>query len=241
MAVTLTNLLDKVRKTTDTENSTGRHPDTDLTDYINDGMKALYMLAQRAGILRYEKMEDITLTGAVSYSLPADYFGTIAMWLEHSDNNYQLSHYDIQARPFAGVMSETSDFPSGYRVTNDEGTWKAEFWPRPGAGTVKHAYVPTLTELSSGSDEVTVFLAVMGWERYIVKHAAVEVFTKDDIPTDTLEKQLYRMEMRIKDDGEMREMTATYGVNDVRGNNIDRGGDFLGTYSYFPYSFGLYS
>ena len=220
MAITLLQLRNRVREKADIENATDRHTDAQIDVHINDAIDELFLLANRYGVFRVEKKYEFTATGAASYALPADFFATVGVWLKKADYSIPLYRHDITDRPFAGP-AETGNADNGgtYREAFfDDGTpaWEIELFPTPSTGDYVVTYIPLPTELSDDADELNVFTGIAGWDNFIVLYAAIQIKERDDLPFDSLENKLMKLEARIQEEAELRNLGEARIVGDRR-------------------------
>jgi hypothetical protein len=220
-------------------NSTGRHPDAELTGYINNAGRKLYAMAHQGGLLRVQKDFEPTITGAASYTLPTDFLGVIASWLRKDDYSIQMKYHDQYARPFAGPSVDgIGDFAYSYSVAFYNDAWEIEFYPLPTSGDFLVVYIPTYTDLSADGDNLSLFINILSWDELIVTDAAIQAKIKDELPYSDLEAERNRLISSIQSQVELRNMSATHIVRDSRRRSFydpasvrhGASGDFLFTW-----------
>lgn len=215
---TLLQLRDRVRDRADLEASTDRHPDAELTGYINNAARKLYALAHQGGLLRVQSDFEPTITGAASYALPSDFLGIIAVWLRKDDYSIRLVWHDAYDRPFEGPSVDgIGDFASSYSVALYGGSWQVEFYPVPSSGSFLVVYVPTYTDLSADGDNLDSFINILSWDELIVTDAAIQAKLKDDLPINDLRAERDVLIANIKGQIELRNMSGSHTVRDSRG------------------------
>lgn len=183
--VSLTTLIDYVRKRADIENETLRFPDLELTDYINQSITELYELLVAADEEYYLSSQIITtVSGTSTYALSADFFK-----LKGVDINLGNGVL-LTAKPY--MFAERNMYQNPYAVW----AWNARVAYRargnnvtfiPAASGIFTAtiwYIPTPTKLVAGSDT---FDGVDGWDELVVTDVAIKCGIKDQIPPEDMQ------------------------------------------------------
>jgi len=216
MAVSLAQMRTRVRRRADMERSTFVS-DSEINQYINDGIKTLYdLLVQKFGQDYYTISGPLTsfVADQLDYDLPADFYKETGVDLQLDSDNY------ITAKPFMwvernrfntilsrGVLAYQSTY---YKILGN----KIRFTQQPGSSTAFRIwYVPLAVELNSDSDT---FDGYNGWEKYVEILAAIDCKEKEESDTTALERQLARLEKRIEDAAENRQAGIGQRVTDVR-------------------------
>lgn len=172
---TLANLRDDARKRADVEALDDRHPDADITRYINQGGAALRDLlieARGRSYFRKATPQTITTTNATQYALNADFLRLISVRIS-MPGGYTLDPFTPQDEPALREPNISAAYPTHYELQPAY----IELLPVTGGGsTVIVEYVPTFTDLSSDSDTLEGY---DGWEEYVVDFAAKCIATKD--------------------------------------------------------------
>ena len=205
---TLLELRTRSRERADAENDTDWVTDSELNQYINDSYKELYAMLLRSSLLRSETNQTITLTGATTYAVPADYLATLNVYRSENQTYVRLRRADLRDRPFGLGLIGGEAYE--YRVAN--GT--LELFPTPGTGSYIHSYVPLPNTLALDGDLVD---GVLGWDEFIVIDVAIKMKHKegDDIRGLSFERE--RIKERIADEAALQEMTETYRIRSRRG------------------------
>jgi hypothetical protein len=203
MAVTLAQLITRIRQRTDTENSEFI-TDAELTQLINTSYKELYGLLVRASLHRAETTYAVVTDGSASYTLPTDFFGLIGVYRTYSQDKVPLERFPDKFRP-----GERTGDATMYRVVGSA----VVLYPKPSSGTYDLVYIPVPGELVSAADELD---GVLGWEEFVVLDAAINVLEKEGSNTTTLERKRAMILQRISDEAQMVEFTETPRIQNVR-------------------------
>lgn len=168
--VTLANIRARVRELADIEGTSGVAyvSDAKLLEYINHSIGVWHSKLVDAVPERYATSTDITATGAASYNLPADYYGTLYVEEVIGTNRRELARIMPHER---NVFGHDSSPALGYEVRT--GTLK--LYPLPASGTYRHHYVTHAPELSADGDTLD---GINGWEAWIWLDVACYVLLK---------------------------------------------------------------
>lgn len=239
---TRSTIRDLVRQRADIINDTVRHTDAMLNQYINDGLKRLQALWLKKGLVKIQRIQDLSITGATDYALPTDYLATVGVWYVDGESTTRLRHMDDIER--ALKVSLTGDNASRYRIFelgeatgNDLTDKRIELYPNPSSGTYKHVYVPFL----SFSADTDVLDDGLGWHEYIVLDAAIKVYHRDNLDASQFLMEREKLERQIEDEAEARDLNTTYVVQDVRcgGFFVDSADSRYGWYPDFINAYGF--
>lgn len=204
------------RKRADVEGATARHPDADVTRYVNQGYAELYdLLVEARGRSYFRNPTPLTITTAADtsrYALPAKFYRLISVRRsdEYAD---MLVPFTQQDEPLLRMESAEVDFPTHYELQNGY----IELLPLHEAGhTIIAEYVPSITDLSADGDTVD---GVNGWEEYIVCFAAKCMAVKDEeyALVSALNSELMHLQKRISKLAPTRDAFRAERVKDVRG------------------------
>ena len=208
MGVSLTTLITRVRQRADMEN-TKFVTDTEITTFINASYKELY------GIL-VQKFEDYNVTSSTftissgnTSALPSDFFKLIGLDMSIGGRYVPLRKFNFNERNRTGV---------GYRSARPIVTYRilgSNFYLAPESqalGSYKAWYVPTVTELSAGSDELS---GVNGWEEYVVIDAAIKCLVKEESDITPLQLAKTAMLKRIEEEAQNRDAGTPERITDV--------------------------
>ena len=173
---TLAELREDVRKRADVESETARHPNADLTRYINQGGAALRdLLIEARGRTYFRKATPLTIatTTATRYALGSDFLRLISVRLSGS-GGYLLEPFTPQDEAWLREPTNTATRPTHYELQPDY----IELLPATNGGhTVVVEYIPAFADLSGDNDPLEGY---DGWEEFVVDFAACCVLTKDD-------------------------------------------------------------
>ena len=203
-----------VRKMTDTEGLTSRHPDSDLADYVNRGYGALYRILA-AAIPSHRFLASVTdsLTPYVStVALPADFRSLLSVDIDANGSRQWLLAYEFHERPFLADQNSSSyGTPNCYRLQ----AGNIEFLPSPdSAYSYTLWYVPNATQLTSDAATADVIDRL---DEYVINFAARIVAKKDknwDL-ADRCAAELGEMRSDIEVLGRSRDMNSPPRVVDV--------------------------
>jgi hypothetical protein len=198
MAVTLSELIDRSKHAADLIGSAFISYD-EWVDLVNGGLKELYDIVVSANEDYFTTTSTVTITaGNNSASLPAAFYKLRGVDYQVSSNQYiNIPLFSFQDRNRQGdylTSAQGNDPTRRYRMILDSlhitPTDKA-------AGTYRIWYVPSVTELASGSDAISTTFSKFGWEELIVLYAAIRALTKQEQDTSSLERQKAALEQRI--------------------------------------------
>jgi hypothetical protein len=211
---TLTNLIADVRKRADVEGATARHPDADLTRYINQGGAALRdLLIEVRGRRYFRSTTPISVTAGTSvYGLPPD-FQSLLMVRISTAPGQMLEPLMPEDEAWMRDAQSSTQRPTHY----DLKAGNLEFLPVPtSAMTVTVDYIAAYADLVAGSDTLDGF---DGWEEYVVSFAAKCVGVKDDEQdlVRLMNQDLAMLEGRIRKMAVNRDRFRADRVKDVRG------------------------
>jgi hypothetical protein len=173
---TLTQLIDDVRKKADVRGATARHPDADITRFINQGIAELRdLLIEARGRLYFRKAGGhpiTTLADTSRYALPGDFHILISLRVQ--GQVHQLFPFTPDDELVLRAEGASSSLPTHYEIQPGY----IELLPKHAAGeTIIVEYIPTMTDLVAGGDLLDGY---QGWEDYVVAYAAREIAIADD-------------------------------------------------------------
>lgn len=194
---------------------------TELIGYLNASYTELHDLLVSAGLGFFESSQTITSTGVSTglYTLPTDYYGTLAVDYLSSTNTYlPLERYGIHDRLRAN--GESPGQSRGYRIAGAN----IQFYPAPSTGQVyRHLYVPVAGTLDDDADTVD---GVNGWEEFLVVDAAMKILVKEDSNVEALFREREMIRARIEDHRQNRESAQSRCIVDVSSVNSRLEGDW---------------
>jgi hypothetical protein len=198
MAVTLTNLTDRAKQVADLVGS-AFIASSEWTTYINGGLKELYDLVVAANEDYFTTSGTVTISaGSSSASLAAAFYKLRGVDYQLTSSDYiNVPLFSFQDRNRPGdfwASAQGSDPTRRYRIILDS----LHVTPADKApGTYRVWYVPSVTELSSGSDTISTTFSKFGWEEYIVLYAAIKALTKQEQDVSELNRQKDALAQRI--------------------------------------------
>lgn len=203
-------------KRADVEGASDRHPSTDVTRYVNQGIAELYdLLVEARGRSYYRKGGGHPLTTAANttrYALPADFYRLISVRVTNAGGDV-LAPFRAEDEPALREAGASTDWPTHYELQDGY----IELLPAHRAGsTVRLDYVPVATQLAADGDT---FDGINGWEEYVVAFAARCMAFRDEereLARD-LEGEMMRLTKRIQKLAPTRDTFRAERVKDVRG------------------------
>lgn len=197
---TLTQLTTRAQQEADMVNSSFVSS-SEWTTYINQSYMELYGVVVQAYGNDYNVASPYSFVtdGTNSrYALPSDFWKLLGV-----DLQVQASNLWVTLKPF--TFAERNRFG----LINS---------PVPMAGqTLRLWYVPTLTQLSSGSDEIITPLSANGWDEYIVIDAAMKAMAKEESDVSVLASRKTAITQRINAEAENRDAGSPTHIVDFYG------------------------
>jgi hypothetical protein len=207
---TLTQMITRVRQRSNNEYTNGQFvTDAELTGLINVAYKDLYGTLVEHSLHRAESTDTITATGATSYSLEADLYAVLNVYLVESGRRTRLPRHSDRLKP--GTLDVGT--AQSYRVRGSS----IVFYPTPASGTYEVDYIPVPSDLSAGSDELD---GVLGWEEYVVLDVAIKVLRKEGSleEAEALVRDRDRLLSRIEDQANLVEFSESVVISNNREN-----------------------
>lgn len=146
-----------------------------------------------------------------TYALPADFYKLLGVDLTVDGEQVALKPFNFKERHRYQSADVNGPTYPAFRI---EGT-NLRLRPTPNAaysGTLW--YVPTRTQLSSGSDTLA---GMSGWEEYVVVDAAIRCLLKEESDAQHLEVRKNALKVRIEEASAVRSPNEPYQVVDVEG------------------------
>lgn len=210
---TLEQLREAVRGATDSRGSSAldRHPDSEITDAINRGRAAFFVLVSQCngGERTITSTTINTVAGTTTYALPTDLERVVSVDMTIAGQSYWLQPFQHEERGqlAASAVYLSGAYPTSYKITGDS----LELQPPPsGVYAVFVRYVPTpplLTTSTSSFDTI----ARLG-EEYVTYWAA-RIICESDRAWDVADRYSARLgelevkiqtQVRMRGDGPMR-------------------------------------
>jgi len=216
---TLAQIRSRVRQLADIEDSTFIS-DSEVNSYISESYAELYDLLLSSGLSYFESSDSITGTGSATYSLPADYYGTVR--IDRDAGDYLVPLRPIGPNEVPNFSEASNQFAVAYRVVGSNVT----LYPPPSSGTYKHLYIPAPDDLDVDTETVD---GVSGWEQYVIYDAAIKCMEKEESAPAHLSARLDRIKMRIEEAAQNRMWGDTTTIAETA-----EGDDWLnGDYFYY--------
>ena len=220
---TLTELRDRVRERTDTENQ-ANPSDAELTQLINSRYKEMFALLVAHGLHRAETRFDIAADGSAVYAMPSNFYAVLGVWRNDGGDTFTWLNRHSH-------MVLTNDTITGDAMTYRIVGASIEFDPRPASGDYVVRYIPVPTELSANADEID---GVLGWEEYVVVGAAIDVSAKLGYDFDHLERRLQALTMRLRSEANQAEQSSGAAIRNTQSGRSGRlPGGFIGVRGYW--------
>jgi hypothetical protein len=214
--VQLQTLRTKAYQRADQELMTDRFPESEVNQYINDGLTELYdMLVSACGYSYYGTSTSFSCAyNTVSYALPSDFYKSYKVVYVPGNGTYQYELDRLSEVDEPLLMSTTTSvYPHFYRVR----ATSIDILPAPQmTDTIRLEYIPVCPSLVLDTDT---FDGVDGFEEYAVCYAARRMAVKDsDMELANLIYQdMNRQMTRIQRMGAERDKGRPQRVQDVRG------------------------
>lgn len=186
-----------------------RHPDAELTRNINQSISELYRLLVSCNPDYYIDSDDITIvSGTADYALDSAYYKTVGMDLLDGSIYYPMERFNFSERN-RNQGNTTVKYSTMYRVMGSN----VKFIPTPTwAGTVRHWFIPLLTDLTEDADT---FDGIAGWEEYIVLDCLIKAKIKDECDITETAALKGALIKEIKDNAATRDKGEPNRVRDV--------------------------
>lgn len=128
-----------------------------------------------------EGVQTITGTGALTYALPSDYFGTTSVSFDAGSGYIPLEHISVLSR-------------DSYAIPNGGGqaiAWRRagsylELLPAPGSGSYRHIYQTGVSRITSAATSLSFDL---GFEELLVLDMAIRAKMKEEVSTSDLRSE----------------------------------------------------
>lgn len=201
-----------MRQRADVEGFTTRHPDSQLTRYINESCQALREIVSEAGWPYYLTADTSTMTTGQGYvTSPTDFVRIYGFDVVNNGHAYEVLPMSFRDRTaFSGgspatTSNEQKGMPLYYNIHAPWTSGSTEgmgihLFPTPDQDyAYSLRYLPTFTDLSADGDN---FNGIVGWEEWVVLDAAIKVVTKDKNINgnyELLARERDRVEKRIRD------------------------------------------
>jgi hypothetical protein len=208
--ITLGTLVTRVRQRADIigmDATLGFIPDLEIKGYLDAALTELWELLASKKLLFHFNTSTITGTGAATYNLPADFYGVIGLDYQLSSGIWvPLREISFDERyDFMGTASRALAYMVRGEATDGVGDAVpvVELFPTPSSGTYKLSYIPAPSDISAAIDG-SVINGVLGYEEFLILHAAIKCMQKEESDSKHLMMQLEQQRARIEAHAEDR-------------------------------------
>lgn len=221
--VSLTELEDKTRRMADVQNNLLRHPQSEVWDNINRGIKQFNAEVVKCnGQGLFETDTFVTTTpGIEMYGLPAQLLQVTKVWTNISGRERILYGYEAKEtdgmRDNLPLGSEWGDLPF-WRIVGDNVSLRPTY---NSPLTVYIRYIATAVKLTAGSDTLD---AIEGFDEFIVAYAARRCAFKDNkvdligLCSQDMAETIARMQATVR----ARNAASPRRMTDTRGSSMGR-------------------
>jgi hypothetical protein len=176
-------IISRARELADQETSTPSTAfvdDTEALAWLNNSVGIWHGMLVKAVPERFETSENLTITGAASYALPATHYLTLGVDYQLGSTSwYPLNRIQYQERT---RFETTGDIAEGYYLRGAT----LVLLPAPSSGTYRHSYI-TAAPVLLAATEVD---GANGWESWLVYDLAIKMMSKEESdPSALLAKQ----------------------------------------------------
>jgi hypothetical protein len=205
-----------VRQAADIENATARHSDSELNDFINRGIAALYYLINesRGGQYYVTTATVPTVAGTASYALASDFYKLLSVTATINGRQCPLLPVDDEAQRV--LLSDTSYGWRGEPARYELAGGNIVFYPTPQAVySIAVRYVPAAPQPAADGTNLD---TIERFDDYVIYYAAREAATKDEEweLVTALTTRLLEVEARVRASAPMRDQGAPPRVQDTR-------------------------
>ncbi len=210
---TLTQIIAEVRSSSDTQSLTDRHPDADLTIYINDSIRALRGLVTSSGFPYF--LTSTTPTTLAGTQVTGEAYSVIpwpptALQVHGVDIGFAGPSFGdwYSLRPITWVQRR--DYSTGWGVNASIGAFAAPqvfavmqlpqgsgastvagtiaLFPAANSGEYKVWYLPDFTDLTAPD----VFLGLPDWHEWVIQDCVQKLAQRDDDQHETAQLAVLR-------------------------------------------------
>lgn len=186
-----------------------------VTQWLNDHMSEIHYLLANSGEDYFNVTpQSITLTGAASYALNADFYKAKGVDVLLGGQYYDVPRISPGER---NVYQANANGPRGaefgYRILGGS----IALLPVQSGGTLRVNYVPHFKRLVSGSNEAVDPSVPEGWEAYAVAQATAKLLAKEESDTTYWVNEAAKLWAQMKSFFEPRDQVEPMRVVDVYG------------------------
>lgn len=214
MAKTLTQLIERIRRKSDQENSSFVSDD-EIRDDLNFSIGELYDIILSSYNFEYfvDGYAITTVVGQTDYDLPTDFYKLAGLDISSGGSTFSVDKYNFSERNIQKNSGQYSkyDCPFKYRIYNSS----LRLLPAPtSAYSLTMHYIPQITELVLGTDTVGVNI-VESWLEYAIVDTAIKIMIKEESDPGALMAQKQSLGQRIMAMKENRDAANPEVVKDV--------------------------
>jgi hypothetical protein len=216
---TLADLILGVRRLADIETD-GKHiTDSEITDYVNDALKALWSLIIGAtdGSLLSRVVETLPQIGNNAYQLPEDFLRLVSVDVRKS-NNYVVSSGEGDPQKYAQLVliTDTSvDFSQHYiHFDRDTGYYHLFVFPAAEPDRLVVRYIQSSPQLN---DESEVLKLPSDWVRWVIFDSAIRCMLKNETDPSGVMVEREKIELRVVMDVEAQSPSQVQTIRDMAG------------------------
>lgn len=169
---------------------------TDILIYVRDAWKHLYSLYIGAEPDRFRT--EVSITGAATVALPADWLATIAVDYQQSVG-MRWALRRLQEADRNAFNGTTSGNAFAYRVIGTN----LCLYPTPSGGTYIHIYIPTAPAIASAATTIEVR---GGDDGYLQKVVARDLLMKEEAYDGRYDKEIEKLEEDLVEKAALRYM-----------------------------------
>ncbi|TXH51987.1 MAG: hypothetical protein E6Q97_17055 [Desulfurellales bacterium] len=172
--VTVSSIVDQIRKRSDIEAETDRFPQAELALYVSQSWCELYneIVLQNNDAYLSSQLYNL-VAGTDTYALPADFYLERGVDFTAQGYTYTLARWQFEEREmYQFIGTYTYGMPTAYRVVGSNLVFK----PVPQTGSTARLWyypAPVVLDINSSVD------GVAGFEEFLVCDGAYKVLEKD--------------------------------------------------------------
>lgn len=198
--------------------------DAEVNTLLSEHYTQLYELLVQSSLNYFETEATITGTGVEKYNLPTNFFGVVAVdFLYTAQYRIPLWEYMAPERTRYENLITGSRYPMAYAIIGIQGALPAaanQISILPGllsAQQVRLRYIPAPIGLedSDGATDATAIDGVSGWEELVVVNSAIDMLTKEESSTTSLERRKAELMERIESASQIRAWASPRRVVDI--------------------------
>lgn len=223
---TLTQMMAKTRRLSDTESRTDRHPDADVRDDINRGLAAYYRVVTQAlpGQRFMSESTISTVSGTSLYNLSgfspsaAELYQLLSMEVEYNSHKFWIQAFSLAERP---MLTSPDGAFTGVPLTYQIRGTQIELLPEPtGVYTVTMLWVANAPQKdTAGSEDAETIDTICRFDDYAIAYAVREIATKDknwDL-VQAMSARLAELKQEVLEVAMRRDKNSPGGVVDIFG------------------------